>query len=128
MPYSLLHVVPPMSAPDFIANSPLDDAAGDCDNLPTSKTGAAIRKQAPVVAGNLVSLLKNEPLTKRYDGYTSCPLITGINKLVLAEFIYENKPAETFPFDQSKERYSMYILKKNFLPILYWKGMLKGIM
>lgn len=149
IPYSMLHVVPPMSAPDFIAQSKLADAGGwvdvdsktlqskkypnvfgvgDCANLPTSKTGAAIRKQAPVAAGNLLSFMKNQPLKLDYDGYTSCPLITGYNKLVLAEFLYENKPAETFPFDQSKERYSMYILKKNILPVMYWKGMLKGIM
>ncbi|WP_144476074.1 FAD/NAD(P)-binding oxidoreductase [Cytobacillus oceanisediminis] len=149
IPYSMLHVVPPMSAPDFIAQSKLADAGGwvdvdsktlqskkysnvfcvgDCANLPTSKTGAAIRKQAPVAAGNLLSYMKNQSLKLSYDGYTSCPLITGYNKLVLAEFLYENKPAETFPFDQSKERYSMYILKKNILPFMYWKGMLKGIM
>jgi sulfide:quinone oxidoreductase len=149
IPYSMLHVVPPMSAPDFIAQSKLADAGGwvdvdsktlqskkysnvfgvgDCANLPTSKTGAAIRKQAPVAAGNLLSFMKNQPLKLAYDGYTSCPLITGYNKLVLAEFLYENKPAETFPFDQSKERYSMYILKKNILPVMYWKGMLKGIL
>ena len=149
IPYNLLHVVPPMSAPDFIAKSKLADeggwvdvesttlqsrkypnvfGVGDCANLPTSKTGAAIRKQAPVAAGNLLSYMKNQPLKNQYDGYTSCPLITGYNKLVLAEFLYENKPAETFPFDQSKERFSMYVLKKNILPVMYWKGMLKGIM
>ncbi|GAM14726.1 FAD-dependent pyridine nucleotide-disulphide oxidoreductase [Mesobacillus selenatarsenatis SF-1] len=149
IPYNMLHVVPPMSAPDFIAKSKLADAGGwvdvdsstlqsrkysnvfgvgDCANLPTSKTGAAIRKQAPVAAGNLLSVMKSQPLKNTYDGYTSCPLITGYNKLVLAEFLYENKPAETFPFDQSKERFSMYVLKKNILPVMYWKGMLKGIM
>jgi len=33
---------------------------------------------------------------------------------------------ESFPFDQSQERYSMYLLKKYALPNLYWHGMLKG--
>lgn len=149
IPYDMIHVVPPMSAPDFISHSPLADSAGwvdvdpytlrhrtfsnifglgDCANLPTSKTGAAIRKQAPVVAGNIVDLLKGKAMSHRYNGYTSCPLITGYNSLVLAEFLYENVPAETFPFDQSKERLSMYHMKKSFLPLLYWNGMLKGIM
>jgi len=36
-------------------------------------------------------------------------------------------PQETFPFDQSKERYSMYLLKKWLLPEFYWHGMLRGI-
>jgi len=147
--YDMIHVVPPMSSPDFIRNSPLAGAAGwaevdkhtlqhvrfknvfalgDCSNLPTSKTGAAIRKQAPVAVQNIISLLAGQPLAARYDGYTSCPLVTGYNRLILAEFDYDLSPQETFPFDQSKERYSMYMLKKNLLPKMYWHGMLKGRM
>lgn len=147
--YDMLHVTPPMKAPDFIANSALADTGGwvdvdpftlahkrfptifgigDCANLPTSKTGAAIRKQAPVVEKNLLALINGNPLTAKYDGYTSCPLVTGYNKLVLAEFDYNLKPCETFPFDQSKERFSMYLMKRELLPILYWNGMLKGLM
>jgi sulfide:quinone oxidoreductase len=147
IPYDMIHVTPPMSAPDFIKRSPLADAAGwvdvdkdtlrharhpnvfglgDASNLPTSKTGAAIRKQAPVVVKNLISAMKGEPLTARYDGYTSCPLVTGYGKLVLAEFDYDKNPQETFPLDQSKERLSMYLMKKYGLPALYWHGMLRG--
>lgn len=147
--YDMLHVTPPMKAPDFIANSALADTAGwvdvdpftlahkrfptifgigDCANLPTSKTGAAIRKQAPVVEKNLLALINGTPMLAKYDGYTSCPLVTGYNKLVLAEFDYNLTPCETFPFDQSKERFSMYLMKRELLPILYWKGMLKGLM
>jgi sulfide:quinone oxidoreductase len=94
--------------------------------LPTSKTGAAIRKQAPVVTANVLAAIAKQPLKAHYDGYTSCPLITGIGKLVLAEFNYKKVPEETFPVDQSKERWSMWILKRYLLPILYWHGMLKG--
>ncbi len=147
--FDMIHVTPPMGPPAFIKNSPLADAAGwvdvdpytlqhktyenvfgagDCTNLPTSKTGAAIRKQAPVVAENLLAYMNGKPLKARYDGYTSCPLVTGYNKLVLAEFDYDKNPQETFPFDQSKERLSMYIMKRNLLPIVYWNGMLKGLM
>ncbi|MCQ5364923.1 NAD(P)/FAD-dependent oxidoreductase [Anoxybacillus salavatliensis] len=147
--FDMIHVTPPMGPPAFIKKSPLADVAGwvdvdpytlqhktyenvfgagDCTNLPTSKTGAAIRKQAPVVAENLLALMNEKPLKARYDGYTSCPLVTGYNKLVLAEFDYEKNPQETFPFDQSKERMSMYVMKRNLLPIVYWNGMLKGLM
>lgn len=145
--YDLLHVTPPMGPPAMIAASPLADPAGwvdvdpatlrhnryanvfalgDCSNLPTSKTGAAIRKQAPVVVKNLLAAIADRPLTARYDGYSSCPVVTGIGKLVLAEFDYDKQPAETFPFDQSQERRSMWWLKRYLLPILYWYGMLKG--
>ena len=145
--YDMLHVTPPMSSPEFIARSPLADAngwveahketlqhvrfpnvfaLGDCSSLPTSKTGAAIRKQAPVVVRNLRAAMAGKPLTATYDGYTSCPVVTGYGRLILAEFDYNQQPAETFPFDQSKERWSMWLLKKYLLPVLYWHGMLKG--
>jgi sulfide:quinone oxidoreductase len=149
MRYDMLHVTPPMGPPAFLRESPLADAdgwadvdkhtlqhkrypnvfaLGDCSNLPTSKTGAAIRKQAPVAVQNLLALMRGAPLAARYDGYTSCPLVTGYNKLVLAEFDYTLTPRETFPFDQAKERWSMYVLKKDLLPAMYWNGMLKGRM
>lgn len=145
--FDMLHVTPPMGPPSFIAQSPLADkdgwtnihratlqhqqfanvfALGDCSNLPTSKTGAAIRKQAPVVAANLRSAMKGQPLTATYDGYTSCPLVTGYGKLVMAEFDYDKNPQETFPIDQSQERWSMWAVKRYLLPQLYWHGMLKG--
>uniref|UniRef100_A0A7C2P2Q8 NAD(P)/FAD-dependent oxidoreductase n=1 Tax=Schlesneria paludicola TaxID=360056 RepID=A0A7C2P2Q8_9PLAN len=147
IPYDLLHVTPPMGPPALIASSPLADAhgwvdvdkatlrhvrfpnvfaLGDCSSLPTSKTGAAIRKQAPVLVQNLLAAIHNQPLTAVYDGYTSCPVVTGIGRLVLAEFDYQKQPHETFPFDQSRERWSMWLLKRYLLPILYWHGMLKG--
>lgn len=145
--YDMIHVTPPMSAPDFIKNSPLAAgsgwvevnkdttqhvrypnvfALGDCSSLPTSKTGAAIRKQAPTTTENIMAFLEGMELPKHYDGYTSCPLVTGYGSLVMAEFDYDKQPAETFPFDQSKERYSMYALKAYGLPRMYWHGMLRG--
>lgn len=148
VPYAMLHVTPPMSAPDFVKASPLADGAGwvdvdkhslrhvrfpnvfalgDASNLPTGKTGAAVRKQAPVLVKHLLAHLDGTTSDARYNGYSSCPLITGYGKLVLAEFDYDGQPDETFPFDQSKERRSMYLMKKYVLPQMYWHGMLKGL-
>ncbi len=145
--FEMLHVTPPMGPPEFLAKSPLANTAGwvdvdasslrhvrypdvfalgDCSGLPTSKTAAAIRKQAPVLVANLLASLSGREGEASYDGYTSCPLVTGYGKLILAEFNYQNEPVETFPFDQGKERASMYALKKWLLPALYWNGMLKG--
>ena len=101
-------------------------ALGDAAGLPTSKTGAAVRKQAPVVVHNLLAAMQGGPVDATYDGYTSCPVVTGYGKMVLAEFDYDSKPKESFPFDQSKERYSMWLLKTQVLPRLYWYGMLRG--
>ena len=145
--FDMIHVTPPQSAPDFIKQSPLASAAGwvdvdkntlqhlrfsnifgigDASSLPTSKTGAAIRKQAPVLVANLIAAMAQQPLSAEYTGYTSCPLVTGYGKLVLAEFDYNNQPMETFPVDQSKERWSMYQLKRRILPWLYWNQILTG--
>jgi sulfide:quinone oxidoreductase len=147
--FDMLHVTPPQSAPDVIKSSSLAHSSGwvdvnqytlqhnrysnvfsvgDSANLPTSKTGAAIRKQAPVVVENLTAMIAGTPVTATYDGYTSCPLVTGYGKLILAEFDYQFQPQETFPFDQSEERYSMYALKAYGLPAMYWNGMLRGRM
>ncbi|WP_436966275.1 type II sulfide:quinone oxidoreductase Sqr [Staphylococcus shinii] len=147
--YEMLHVTPPMGPLDVLKGSTLSDSAGwvdidpttlqhksfsnvfglgDASNAPTSKTGAAIRKQAPTVVNNLLQVMNGEMLTHHYDGYTSCPIVTGYNKLILAEFDYNKKPKETMPFNQAKERRSMYIFKKDLLPKMYWYGMLKGLM
>jgi sulfide:quinone oxidoreductase len=147
--FSMIHVTPPQSAPDFIRNSPLANTAGwvdvdrftlqhnkyknifslgDASSLPTSRTGAAIRKQAPVLVKNLMAAMQDKPLEARYNGYTSCPIITGYGKLMLAEFDYDNQPAETFPFNQAKERWSMFMLKRYILPWLYWNEILPGRM
>ena len=101
-------------------------SCGDSSSMPTSKTGAAIRKQAPVLVENLMAAIEERPLPGHYDGYTSCPHVTGDGTLIPAEFDYDKVPQETFPFDQSEERYSMYALKAHGLPRIYWHGMLRG--
>lgn len=152
IPYDMMHVTPPQSAPDFIQRSPLAwregpskgwvkadkytlqhpdypevFALGDASDLPTSRTGAAIRKQAPVLVANLLAVLAGRKPEARYDGYASCPLTTGYGKLLLAEFDYDGKPTPSFPFiDTLQERRDMWLMKKYGLPRLYWGLMLRG--
>lgn len=150
--YDMMHVAPPMSAPDFIINSPLsvkDDplgwvdvdkdtlkhnrydnifSLGDVANTGDTKTGAAVRKQAPILVRNLLSILerKSSADMSRYDGYTACPITTGYGKLLLAEFDHNNKLLPTFPLDPTKERCSMWLLMKYGMPWLYWNRILRG--
>lgn len=158
MHYDMLHLAPPQSAPDFIKQSrfAFPDGPnkgwmevdihslqhphyknvfglGDCAALPTAKTGAAIRKQAPVVVQNVISVLQHLPLSdKGYEGYSSCPIVTGYGKMLLCEFKYDNvrdsDPLLSKLVDTTKERWSMWILKKYGLPWLYWNMMMKGRM
>jgi sulfide:quinone oxidoreductase len=149
--YALLHAVPPQSAPDWLKQTPLADPAspfgyvavdqytmqsprwpnvfslGDAANLPTSKTGAAVRKQVPLLVANLLAVRRDQQPSARYDGYTSCPLVTAHNRMLLAEFDYELKPRPTLPLvNTMKPRYDMYLLKRYGLPAMYWYGMLRG--
>lgn len=149
--FDLLHVVPPQKAPDFIRASPLADAAGwvdvdratlrhqryanihalgDATNTPNAKTAAAARKQAPVVAHNLLLALgKARGGMAQYDGYGSCPLTVERGKIVLAEFLYGGKVAPSFPkwlVDGTRPSRAAWLLKERILPPLYWQGMLKG--
>lgn len=147
--FDMLHVTPPQCAPDFISVSTLANdkgwvdvdkftlqhtryknifGLGDASSTPNGKTGAAVRKQAPVVVKNLLSLMEGKELKEKYNGYSSCPIVVGYGKLILAEFDYDNMPKETFPFDQSKPRWTMWILKKYILPWLYWHKILPGKM
>ncbi|WP_232826209.1 FAD/NAD(P)-binding oxidoreductase [Cyanothece sp. BG0011] len=145
--YDMIHVAPPMSSPDFIKQSPLANdqgwvdvnpytlqhnrypnvfGLGDASSLPTSKTAAAARKQAPVVVQNLLSKMNRQPLMAQYDGYTCCPLITGYRSAIMAEFDYDGNPTPSLPLDPTKERYSMFLAKVYALPWIYWHRMLKG--
>lgn len=154
MPFDFLHLAPPQAAPKFIRESPLANAGGwlDVDHhslqhnsysnifglgdvaaLPTAKTGAAIRKQVPIVLDNIKRMMANkEADNTSYNGYSSCPLVTGYGKMVLAEFDYDNnftpdpKLKQMLVFDSSKEHWRLWMLKKYMLPYLYWNKMLKG--
>ncbi|MFD8478105.1 FAD-dependent oxidoreductase [Kitasatospora sp. NPDC059673] len=152
LPYDMAHVVPPQSAPDWIKRSPLagaDDPAGyveidkhtmrhvrypnvwalgDAGSSPNSKTGAAVRKQAPVVVENLLAVLNGREPTAAYQGYSSCPLTTARNRMLLAEFDYSGRPAPSIPvINTIRERADMWHLKRRGLPFLYWNLMLRGL-
>lgn len=145
--FDLLHVVPPQSAPDFVAGSPLANSAGwvevhhhtlqhvrypnifalgDVCSAPNAKTTAAVRKQAPIVAQNVLAYMYKQPIQPLYDGYGACPLTVEIGKVILAEFAYNGKLSPSFPLDPLKASHFKWQLKKNFFPWLYWNGALKG--
>lgn len=149
-PFDMIHVCPPQCAPDFVAQSELAGPGGwlevdqfslqhtrfpnvwglgDVMNTPNAKTMAAVRKQVPVVAQNITDVLKGRTIHSGYDGYGSCPLTVENGKIVLAEFGYGGKILPTFPTWMLQGKVptrSAWILKKDILPGIYWKAMLKG--
>ncbi|WP_226577708.1 bifunctional protein tyrosine phosphatase family protein/NAD(P)/FAD-dependent oxidoreductase [Acuticoccus sediminis] len=150
MDFDFLHVCPPQTAPDFIRVSPLADAAGwvdvdqatlrhktydniwslgDVMNAPNAKTAAAARKQAPVVAENVIADIQSRSPAAQYDGYGSCPLTVERGKIVLAEFGYGGALKPSFPrwlIDGTKPSRLAWLLKERMLPPIYWKAMLRG--
>ena len=54
---------------------------GDCSNLPTSKTAAAITSQHKIVADNISNFFDGKELRADYDGYTRNKLHFGLLKL-----------------------------------------------
>jgi len=148
--FDMMHVCPPQSAPDFIRVSPLADAAGwvdvdqatlrhkthdniwslgDAMNAPNAKTVAAARKQAPVVAENIVADIAGREAVAQYDGYGSCPLTVERGKIVLAEFGFGGVLKPSFPkllVDGTKPSRLAWLLKERILPPIYWKAMLRG--
>jgi sulfide:quinone oxidoreductase len=148
--FDMIHVCPPQTAPDFVRRSPLANAAGwievneqtlqhvgyknvfglgDACSASNAKTAAAVRKQAPTVAANLLRVLDGEAPNAAYDGYGSCPLTVERGKIVLAEFGYGGKLLPTFPnwlIDGTRPTRLAWILKKDILPFVYWKLMLRG--
>jgi sulfide:quinone oxidoreductase len=149
--YDFLHVTPPQGPVDAVASSPLSNAdgyvtvdketlqhsrypnvfgIGDCISAPTSRTAAAAAAQFLVLRDNLDALMAGRaPTQAKYDGYSSCPLVTKKGAVMMMEFGYDGKILETFtPFgiDQSQEQYPMWLVKSEVLPWVYWNLMVKG--
>ncbi|XP_066951980.1 sulfide:quinone oxidoreductase, mitochondrial-like isoform X2 [Macrobrachium rosenbergii] len=146
--YEMLHVTPPMSSPDVLRNCPaLVDGAGflkvnketlqhesfpnifgigDCTNVPTARTAAAVAAQVGILRKNLGMVMDGKDPRQTYDGYTSCPLVTGYSTCILAEFDFNLNPVETFPVNQAKERRVMFHMKKDMMPPMYWMAMMNG--
>ena len=149
-PFDMIHVCPPQAPLDFIKNSPLANEAGwidvngetlqhekfgnifglgDAGSTPNAKTAAAVRKQAPVTAHNVICALDGKPPNAVYNGYGSCPLTVERGKIVLAEFAYGGKLDPSFPkwfLDGTKPTWLAWFLKEKMLPGIYFDRMLRG--
>ncbi|RLI83763.1 hypothetical protein DRP07_02890, partial [Archaeoglobales archaeon] len=142
LPFDLLVVVPPNEGEPIYEDLQIADptnfviadkhklvvekypnvfAIGDCANYPTSKTASGARKQAEVLANNLVAMIRGKEPKYQYTGHIICPIITRFGKALFAEFDYEKSisPAE--------EMWSNWVLKIYMLRPLYWSYMLKGL-
>ena len=151
--YDFIHVVPPMRAPDAVLASPLPwqdgalaadgwieadkatlrhprypnvFAVGDIAGVPRGKTAASVKWQVPVVVDNLVAETAGRAPQAIYNGYTSCPMVTGIGKAMLIEFDYDGNLIPSFPFiDPLKELWVSWLIEEKGLLGAY-RAMLRG--
>lgn len=150
--YDFIHVVPPMTAPAPVREGPLAwqegpftgwlevdrhtlqhrrypnvFGVGDVVGTPVGKTAASVKAQAPIAVANLLATIQGRSeLPGRYNGYTSCPLITEKGKAILVEFDYELKMVPSFGFiNPYEEHWVPWILKDKMLQAAY-QAMLRG--
>ena len=148
MRYDFLHVTPAMKVHDEIGTSPLGSprgwvpvnketlqhvkfdnvwSLGDVAAIPLGKTGGSIRKQYKVLVDNVIAQMKHKKiLPAKYDGYTVCPFVTDIGKVMLAEFNWTMKPTPMFPLDATQERWIWWLMKVYALKPMTMIGMMKG--
>lgn len=148
--YDMLHLVPPFRGPRWVEESGLADpgehglvaidprtfrhrrhpeiwALGDGATVDTDPSGGALRRQAAILAGNLIAARAGQELSE-YDGYTVAPIVVGPRSLIAAEFDRTGAVTSSLPrfLDPLAARRSAYGLDRFLLPIAYWKLFLTG--
>jgi len=152
--YDFIHVVPPMHAPRSLADSALAwqegkfarggwlevdpftlrhlrypnvFGVGDVNGVPKGKTAASVKLQAATAAANLVDVIGGKDPAKAYNGYTSCPLVTGIGSAMLVEFDYDGNLIPSFPFiEPLEQRWVSWVIEDKLLRPVYY-AMLRGV-
>lgn len=152
--YDFVNVIPPMRAPQAVRDSALAwqtgpfaadgwmevdmrtlrhrrfanvFGVGDVAGVPKGKTAASVKWQVPVAVDHIAADIAGLTSTAAYDGYTSCPLITGVGRALLVEFDYENNLTPSFPgvIAPLEELWVSWVMKKIALKPTYL-AMLRG--
>ncbi|MDD3609946.1 MAG: FAD/NAD(P)-binding oxidoreductase [Halothiobacillaceae bacterium] len=147
--YDYIHIVPPMSAAAAVKNSnlawqegnfatggwmevdketlqhgryPNVFGVGDINGTPVGKTAATVKNGTPVAMKNLVSVIDGKEPQVKFNGYTSCPLITEIGKAALIEFDYNLELVPTFPFiNETDPAWRWWAMKMYMLKPVYYQ-------
>jgi sulfide:quinone oxidoreductase len=150
--YDFIHITPPTSAVDAVANSMLGwqkgsakgwlevnretlqhrryknvFGIGDTCGIPIGKTGGSARHQGPIVVGNLIAVMEKKEPALKFDGYTVCPLKVSYGEIIMAEFNYDGL-APSFPLDPAQPRWVWWAFDLYMLQPMYRYLMLNGLM
>ncbi len=149
LPVDLLHLLPPYTAPAFVAASGLDAPGtrgylavradtlrhpdhdhvwciGDGADLGTARTGGALRRQVAIMVENIRRSRRGEEL-QRYDGYTVAPIATSLDRLSFGEYDGADQVVSSVPLvDQVTSRRVWWLVDRYLLPWTYWNRILRG--
>lgn len=144
--YDFIHIAPPQSAILPVVNSALavqEDGPqkgwlnvskdtlqhkvfsnvfglGDTNGTPRGKTAATVKKSTPIVVHNLLQVIQGKPADKKFDGYTSCPLLIREGSAMLIEFDYDGNLIPSLPMiEPLKDSYLAWLLKYALLKPAY---------
>lgn len=147
--YDLLHVTPRFRTPLPLREGPLTTegiggqievdretlqhkryanifGVGDCAATGAAKTAATIRKQAPVVVGNLIDLALDRAPSHRYDGTSGCPLLTRYGRCMMFEFDFQGNLVNEWLYQSTRETRVWWNFKVHGLRQLYRHVMMNG--
>lgn len=79
-----------------------------------------------MVVDQIAKISESKKSSATYNGYSSCPLYTGDQQLMLMEFKYGGVADETFTNSQDKPNRLFFHFKKNLFPWIYWHIAPKG--
>jgi sulfide:quinone oxidoreductase len=102
-------------------------AIGDATDLRASKAGSVAHFEGEILAENIASFLRGEPLEARFDGHANCFVETGGGKALLIDFNDELEPVTGHfgPLPLLKESRLSHLAKLAFRPV-YWHVLLPG--
>jgi sulfide:quinone oxidoreductase len=151
--YDLLVIIPTNSGDDVIVESGLDDGStyiptdkhtlkalnhkniyviGDATNIPTSKAGSVAHYEAEVITHNLLCEIHGREPQPKYDGHSTCFIVSEKGRSYLVDFNYETEPLYgkypvpvIGPFSLLKETRMNWYGKLGF-EWLYWNVLLPG--
>ena len=106
---------------------------GDATNIPASKAGSVVHYSAETLIENIACAIQGKELDSKFDGHSTCHIVSGYHKSLLIDFSYDSEPLPGLypfpvvgPFPLLKESTFNYLGKLAFKWI-YWNIMLKGI-
>jgi sulfide:quinone oxidoreductase len=151
--YDLLVIIPTNTGDPVIVDSEMDDGStyvptdkntlkalnhknvyvlGDATNVPTSKAGSVAHYEAEVVTENLLAEINGKKPQPKYDGHSTCFIVSEKGKAYLVDFNYDTEPLfGTYPvpgigpFSLLKETRINWQGKLGF-EWLYWNTLLTG--